>query len=135
MYYTKESDLPTLEGYINKNQSFRIITSNPRILYAYGEFYKPQMKFGREYDHENSIFEKIIKSKKELYIIGNEKGLKCNEDEDTWDNNSLFYLLHKVWVSGRNREANPFLIVCDDLGTEIADFIYVENERVIFIHG
>jgi hypothetical protein len=74
----------------------------------------------------------------ELATIATEKGAPGSATADGWAEGSLFSLIDKLGT-GTGMEAPLLgvnLLVCDDIGTEIADFIALdETNRVIAIHA
>jgi hypothetical protein len=128
-----------LIGYLNANQSFRVLPQSNNRIYAFGEFYEPILRFGRSFDDSQIGLLQILQGCVSLASIGSEKGINCREDETGWDTNSLFNIIDQ---SGRgfNLEEQfdaPDIIVCDDMGTEAADFIIANDslKRVVFIHA
>ncbi|RUT73038.1 DEAD/DEAH box helicase [Ancylomarina longa] len=119
---------------LNEKQSFRVLTSTNQ-LYANGNFYDPKLAHGENYDDKTSVFENILMPIEELKSIGSEKGTKSIKNE-TWEPNTLFNLIDTLGV-GTEMEPyfkNTDFIICDDMGTELADFILVKEEKLIFIH-
>jgi len=124
-----------LVGYLNRTQSFRIIPKTPGIIYAHSRFYKPNLPiYGAKtkFDLLN-----IIHPIKELADIRSEKGKKC--DLSGWEKGCLFYLIDKL---GNGTELKEYfgdinILICDDMGAELADFIAVDTKelKVIFIHA
>jgi hypothetical protein len=73
-----------------------------------------------------------------LTSIGSEKGSACTVGGSGWDPQSLFSIVDSLGVGHGMTAAfgNPDIVICDDLGTEAADFIlgYTKEKRVIFVH-
>ncbi|MFY0712772.1 DEAD/DEAH box helicase family protein [Seonamhaeicola sp. NFXS20] len=123
---------------INRKQCFRIITEKG-LSYSGGRFYKPHFKFGKHFDETLSPLAYSIFSIDKLDELHSEKGTK-NNDDGGWDENSLFNLIdqrgkgsdlekHMLDVG----EKEEFLL-CTDMQTEPADFIWVTNKKIAFIH-
>ena len=138
-FFTQEGALKAgLVRYLNHSQSFRIIPASTGSFYTLGEFYSPIIKFGSKYDDDQIGLLKILHPALCLDTIGSEKGTACAADGSAWDTQSLFSIVDLLGV-GHDLEAefgNPDLVVCDDLGTEAADFILANrtDKRVVFVH-
>jgi superfamily II DNA or RNA helicase len=129
--------------YLNSSQSFRIIPRSPDVFYTLGDFYSPLVKFGPDYDDgKMGLFHSIFP----IPILGKitqEKGRKCRSHGKGWEKDCLFDLIDNL---GQGSElardlAYAEVLVCDDMGSESADFIAVvprrgsRSSRVIFIHA
>ncbi len=120
---------------LNDKQSFRILTTNNKI-YANGHFYHPKINFGENYNERISIFEKSLFAIEKLGDIGSEKGVKSINNNNNWEKHTLFNLIDEL---GKNSELEMFfedteILICDDMGTELADFILIKDNKLIFIH-
>ena len=125
---------------INRKQCFRILTEKG-LSYSGGRFYKPHFKFGHEFEEKSSPIAKMIFSVKELDTRHSEKGIANGPGNDNWQANSLFDLIDK---RGEDTELKDHfletyqekerLLICTDLGTEPADFIFASNKKLVFIH-
>jgi hypothetical protein len=128
-------------GYLNQEQSFRIIPKSTNVIYALGQFYKPVFKVGREFDPEHFEVSQILVPCVELEAVAGEKGATINGDSAGWDPASLFGLIDDLGASTllARHFANPDILVCDDGGTEIADFILSDTlqgqQRIVLIHA
>lgn len=125
--------------YLNKNQSFRIIPKTENYIYIGGDFYKPIIKYGRDFNYDNFYVGKIIEPFEVLSEIKSEKGQKCLADHSGWDLNSLFGIVCRL---GKGTEmgdvfGNPDILICDDKQSEVADFILANTSenKVVFIHA
>jgi superfamily II DNA or RNA helicase len=119
---------------LNEKQAFRIITANNN-LYANGHFYNLRLPYGKQYNEKTSVFEKVLFPIKELSKIASEKGTKSINNL-SWDANTLFNLIDNL---GNGTDMKPFfdnteILICDDMGTELADFILVKENKLVFIH-
>jgi len=127
--------------YLNQEQSFRIIPKSPNVIYALGQFYKPVFKVGREFDPEHFEVSQILTTCVQLESVAGEKGATINGDSTGWDPASLFGLIDDLGASTllAKHFADPDILVCDDGGTEIADFILSDTvqgqERIVLIHA
>jgi len=123
---------------LNEHQSFRILTDK-RYLYANGFFYKTSLRYGSQLTEQNFILKKILYKIDALSNCTSEKGIKNGNDANSWDEDTIFNLIDTL---GHNTELSDHfgdhtkLLVCDDMGTECADFIAItDNNRLIFIHA
>ena len=138
-FFTQDAALRVgLVRYLNHNQAFRVIPASTGSFYTMGEFYSPIIKFGSKYDDDQIGLLKVLHPAPCLDAIGSEKGAACAPGCSAWDAQSLFSIVDLLG-DGHALEAefgDPDLVVCDDLGTEAADFIlaYQADKRVLFIH-
>ncbi|MDC8004297.1 DEAD/DEAH box helicase family protein [Aureisphaera galaxeae] len=123
---------------LNEHQAFRILTEK-HYLYANGFFYKTSLRYGRQLNERNFTLKKIIHGIDALSWCTSEKGIKNGKDDNSWQEKSIFNLIDTF---GEKTElAKHFgtkidLLVCDDMGTECADFIAItDDNRLIFIHA
>jgi len=127
-----------LIGYLNRTQSFRVVPKTAKVIYAYSKWYKPKLQiFGEESEFE---LMKILHPVQLLAGISTEKGDPNQEnDSNGWPEGSLFHLIDTLGEGTELEQdfGNIDILVCDDMGTEIADFIATSNseQRVVFIHA
>jgi hypothetical protein len=132
----------TLVGFLNREQAFRIIPESAETdftIYAGGRFCRPRLPlWGRAVSNRFELLQ-ILHPIPQLAAISSEKGGPASATEAGWASGSLFALIDGV---GIGTEMEPLfggvgLLVCDDMGTEIADFIAFDesNHRVIAIHA
>jgi hypothetical protein len=139
-YRRSDSGTPSgLIGSLNRSQSFRVLTKTPGFFYAQGRFFHPAVQFGPDYDDEQLGVFKILHPVARLGAIGSEKGEGMAFPAGTWPADSVFGLIASLGA-GTEMAAefgNPDVVVCDDMGTESADFITADQaaHRVVFIHG
>jgi hypothetical protein len=131
---------PSLIGYLNATQSFRIILQGNKYVYAFKSFFKPGLN--------------LISKKKDLDLrqilnpfdcirnIKSEKGSSIlPTDGNIWNKDSLFGLIanRAIGYGSAELEANFTFdyMLCDDLEDEIADFICLDtvNKRIVLIHA
>jgi len=120
---------------LNEKQAFRIITGN-NLIYSKGNFYNPFLKTGENFDSEAFQIQHVLFDLKELSEIGSEKGKRAR-NKNQWEENTLFNLID---TKGEGKSFSEFFhdvnfMICDDMGVEIADFIVIEEDRLIFIHA
>lgn len=131
------SDRADLIQVLNSKQSFRIITNKKNIFYAFGRFYNPKIKVGSKlFDKSEFQLRNILIPVKKLNTIKNEKGVACSADEQTWDKNSMFHFIDQQCKGTEieNEFDDAELLLCDDMGEEVADFILCTKNKVAFIH-
>lgn len=121
---------------VNQEQAFRIITDDG-LLYARGRFAKPRSSlWGADCSPESRISQ-IIESVSALDDVTGEKEGKAHRISGHWDSDSVFGRID----DGSLFEAakfQPEVLVCDDLGTEAADFIAFrvsEPRSIVIIHA
>jgi hypothetical protein len=71
-----------------------------------------------------------------LNTTKDEKGKNCAIDGSGWDKNSMFHLIDTLCVGTEIEKEfeNAELLICDDMGEEVADFILCTDKKVAFIH-
>ncbi len=141
-YSPRSDDYPSsIVKYINRNQIFRILPDDLESIYVRGQFYSPMMKIGKNFDvasyelgncfHVDNIIGtcKLEKGRSKFYVNNN----------DDWDPDSLFGIISRLGAKTtvKSHFGNPNLIICDDVGTEVADFILCDTteQKIIFIHA
>jgi hypothetical protein len=140
MYHSQEVGLDRgVVRYLNHQQSFRVIPKSEGSFYTLGAFYSPIIRFGPKYDDDQIGLLKVLYPFAALDTIGSEKGQACAADGSTWDTNSLFSIIDNLG-SGHGMApmfGAPDIVVCDDMGTEAADFILADtnSKKVVFIHA
>jgi len=142
LYFNKtESYPPSITKYINGNQAFRVLPEDYSTVYIRGQFYKPSFKIGKSFNPQNYNLKHCFIPDEIIGKCKSEKGHKTYYDlnDDTWDPNSLFGIIANL---GRTTAVSdcfgdPDIVICDDVGTEIADYIYcdIKSPKVIFIHA
>lgn len=132
----------TVIRFLNQRQSFKIIPEEQNVIYAYGQFYQVHSHFGKGFEEENFNLKDVIIPIKEMDKLFSEKGKdKTVEDGNTWVPDSIFGFLDNLGKGSEmeNIIGDPSIIICDDMGTEMADMIYAyEDEiesKIIFIHA
>lgn len=123
--------------YFNQNQSFRIVTDLKNVMYAFGSFFNPQLKTGRSFKQDDFQLRNVLVPIDQLgnkFI--NEKGKQCQPGNVGWQKDSLFHLVDSkgkgTKLASEFKDAD--ILICDDMGTEVADFILSTKSKVMFIH-
>jgi hypothetical protein len=138
---------PTASQRVAAEQSFRIMIAEPNVVYAERKFFEPRIAF-KQPDGTMPVLDDVH-SIAMLADVKSEKGERFFRDRARWRMASVFGAVEAIC-----RETNPArlrsrwgllgerlgrypLVVCDDDGKEIADFIAVDraHKRVAFIHG
>lgn len=143
-YYQPNNNVQfrTISQFLNSRQSFKIIPEEPNVIYAYGEFYEVHSNFGKGFKEETFNLRDIIIPIKELNTIKSEKGKASTRNAgESWEQDSIFGLLDDLGAKSELAEyiKTPSIVVCDDMNTEMADFIYAyeskTESKIIFIHA
>jgi len=132
----------SLMEFLNREQAFRIIpatATSEYSIYAGGRFCRPRLPlWGRTRSPRLDLL-RLLEPVPELATTATEKGERGSATPAGWAQGSVFSLIDTLG-SGTGMEAvftGVSLLVCDDMGTEIADFIAVDesNHRVMAIHA
>jgi hypothetical protein len=123
---------------LNFEQSFRIVTSDG-LIYAHEQFYKPRLPLWGRNRRRGIDLSRILFARAALDGTSSEKGQEGSADGGSWEKGSLFELIDRAGRSGllASDEFKADILVCDDLGNELADFIALQRNpsRVAFIHA
>lgn len=124
----------TLTAFLNHEQAFRVITADGAV-YARGNYYRPRRPlWGPASGADRIALESVLHADSRLLSITSEKGSLGSAGAAGWANDSLF-----GYVDARNgllKNEKVDLLICDDLGNELADFIVVTSApSVILIHA
>ena len=133
-------------SYLNRYQAFRIVPEEPGIIYAYGEFYEPLLRVGADYDKNQLELHRLIEGEKRMNNNQSEKGNICRTKGEGWQKGCVFDIIDSAAGTNGTDAFNSLLkdvdtLVCDDMGTEVADFIAArksntpDKECVILIHA
>jgi len=128
-----------LVGYLNRSQSFRVITRSEGLIYAHGHFYEPRLPLWGNVPSDRFDLLTVFKKVADLSRMSSEKGETCRADGSGWEEGSIFNLIDTLGKGTAlyDELRGIDILVCDDLGTEIADFVAVDTvgKRVIFLHA
>lgn len=135
-YHDHEYPKVTLLHRLNRQQPFRIIVDTTTI-YAYGRFYSIDLDLGKP-GGPAALVLGLLTGVRGLEKLKSEKGTLATRAK-TWPTDSLFGFIDRCL--GPQKSARPMgqpfgAFVCDDLGTEVGDFIGVDegaSPRVVFI--
>jgi hypothetical protein len=139
-YYRKKEGMDErgLISYLNQEQSFRVIPASADLIYTLGEYYYPPFKVGKAFDPARFEVSKVLTAVPLLASIKQEKGILT--DPEGWDEDTLFGIIARYGEPAGLKQdffGEPDILVCDDMGTESADFILgnTKERRVVFIHA
>ncbi len=125
--------------YLNQEQSFRVIPKSKGVIFVLGQFYMPTFKIGSAFNADEFELIKILFPLKRLESIDEEKHGNYPGGMSGWDPNSLFGVIDALGAgaSAKRHFGSPNIVVCDDMQTEVADFILADTKksRVVFIHA
>ena len=127
----------TFTQLLNRNQSFRVIPSKGGVVYANGTFYMPQ-GFSPRPDGTISQLQDVV-AVPVLANITTEKGEALYPvDRAAWEKQSLFGLMKLMAEHSSSKFPSEWgelgkavkrfdLIVCDDDGEEVGDFLAIDT--------
>jgi len=131
----------TLISYLNNEQAFRIIpagTRNDYCIYTGRLFCRPRLPLGGRADSASVDLLELIVGVDALNSISSEKGGPGSATGDGWATGTLFHLIDTLGAgTDMARELDGVeMLVCDDMGTESADFLALDSTRgrVIAMH-
>ncbi|RVL31889.1 DEAD/DEAH box helicase [Sinorhizobium meliloti] len=153
---TKKEKPQLLSGMLTREQAFRVIPTDPSLIYAQRHFYTPAMSIGEiAKDQIGGPLEHVIASAW-LAKVASEKGAAADTLAD-WTSKSVFGGIYAHMGFAGHGSANTTFqttirssdasfadlmdqfttVVCDDGGTELCDFICVDEKqrRVVLIHA
>ena len=138
LFVTREGEQRELVSAINADQALRIVPEDRTTIYAHGNFFKPIIPATRA-----GAFRllDVLYDTPALANAYREKGTAIAADD--WDSQSVFGTISALAPgSGRQAPENmrtllsaPDLVLCTDLGTEVADFVVTDARRVAFVHA
>jgi hypothetical protein len=108
----EDSGVP-LKRYIDQNNFFTVLFSDPTIVYLDGELYKDDSLT------DGTVFLSYVKTDSHLSVATSEKGA-FTAAHTTFDATSVFGVITDRIA------ANDEVLVCDDLGDEWADFVGID---------
>lgn len=138
---TAASRQRSLIAYLNAEQAFRIVPASDgqHCVYVGGRFLKPRLPLGGRSAKSSVDLLELLEGLPELSSISSEKGGKNSATGNGWAPGCLFHLIDSLGVgTGLERRLTGVdRLICDDGGTEIADFLALDHElgRVIGIHA
>lgn len=122
IYFEIDDNQTSLLDYINREGTFNVSFDNIEYIYMMNYLIRDDKLCN------NKILDFLI-DYPELSTCDTEKG-KIGEDIAQFDEKSIFHFINN------NFKDEYDLIVCDDLGTEIADMIgFISNSKISFFHA
>ena len=118
--------------YLSRGKTIQIITEDG-LIYSNGLFFNPKRLWGRDRVSDLDIFES---SEYFNNITHGEKGIHGVYSGKTWQKGSIFNVLDQETDLYKQLKFNPDVLVCEDLGSETADFIAVDikQNKIAQIH-
>jgi superfamily II DNA or RNA helicase len=138
MFVAREGERRELVASINADQALRVVPAERTTIYAHGSFFKPIIPATRVGSFR---LLDVLYPVAELAAMRSEKGTAIVNDD--WAQDSVFGTISAL-APGSARNAldamrivlsSPDLVLCTDLGTEVADFVITQDRRVVFIHA
>jgi superfamily II DNA or RNA helicase len=133
-------DEPSLIGYLNSAQSFRIVLDGNQYVYAHKNFFKPSLNLTSK--KQSLDINQLFHAYSAISHIKSEKGnATLKIQKNLWHKDTLFGLIARQGKGYGNKDLeNEFdfeYLLCDDLQTEIGDFIGLDtkSKRIVFIHA
>jgi superfamily II DNA or RNA helicase len=124
-------------SYINQEQALRVVPRSGGAIYSHGNFYKPVVPLNRKGSFR---LLDVLVADSAIGAATSEKGVEIVDDG--WEQSSLFGMISNLAPGGQDPPSaladllpEPDLLVCTDLGTEIADFIATGSGKVVFMHA
>jgi hypothetical protein len=127
-----------LINHANQEQALRIVPADRTEIYSHGHFFKPVRP-----DRKIGGFQllDVLISVDALANTSSEKGQVIIDDD--WDSESVFGLISALAPANPRGAPTQMtqllpeldLLVCTDMGTEVADFMATQVGRVILIHA
>ena len=141
-YFTKNDVLPSsIVQYLNQQQAFRVVPEDWRTVYVSGQFYQPAMRVGSAFDADAYELGRCFLTDATVGETQTEKGAAVRNNGEGWEHDSLFGIIDALGAGTalEGHFGQPYILVCDDMGREAADFFLCEssadNPRVILIHA
>ncbi len=116
-------------GYLNRAQSLRVVPATSGYLYTLGQFYRPLIRFGSEYDDAKMGVLASLVAIPSLRSVTSEKGKTCRRGGSGWERGCLFDLIDSLGAGSdlERQFTDTDVMVCDDLNDESADFLLVQS--------
>ncbi len=135
-----EEKSPSLIGYLNSNQSFRLILNGNKHVYAYRSFFMPGLNLLSK--RGDLDLRQILNPIDCITKCKSEKGKTtlCTNGK-IWHKDTLFGIIAREGKGYGSSDLEALFdfdyIMCDDLQDEIADFICLDTvkNRVVMIHA
>lgn len=138
LYVSTSDDRQELISLVNSEQLMRIVPWERQTIYAHGNFFAPTIPVSRAGDFQ---LLDILRPVQGLADVKSEKGTEITNDD--WDPESVFGMITALSPSSA-REPNAAMgdlvdgldmLLCTDMGREVADFVLTTPRRVAFVHA
>lgn len=128
-----------LTAYLNREQSFRIVTMDRVAIYAHSKFYAPRVPLGGPTADRIDLL-RVFHSIPALEGMTSEKGDAEQPNQRGWAEDSVFGLIDNLGLGTDMHQlmCGADVLVCDDAGSaEVADFLLGDEDesRVALIHA
>jgi superfamily II DNA or RNA helicase len=122
-----------LVTYLNNHDDlFNVALEQPDVFYTSQSFYR------LDYSHAEARLASMLIPVHALATVTSEKG-KPGKKKTKWDASSIFHIIDSLGNAGliHRNFGPPELVLCDDLGTEAADFVCANftSRKIAFIHA
>lgn len=137
-FVTKRGETDELLSVVSSEQLLRIVPRERTTIYAHGSFYKPIIPATRPGSFQ---LLGVLYPVSELAEARLEKGTAIVNDD--WQSDCVFGLISALSPTSTRRAPEamriyaeaPDLVLCTDLGKEVADFVITDSRRVVFAHA
>jgi len=133
-----DGDRRELVSFINEEQALRVVPATRTALYSHGHFFEPTLPL-----RKTGAFQllDVLYPVAQLAAATSEKGDALVGDD--WQPTSVFGLISGLDPGGTHGAPEamkelldqPDMLLCTDLGTEVADFLATQGTRVVFMHA
>jgi hypothetical protein len=139
----QDGDSRELIRAINEDQALRIVPRSATAIYAHGRFFATPLPVGASTVEYPWI--RLLEPLGELAATGSEKGTGGAEGQvpgqNAWPSDSVFGLVDRV--RGGDAAPEPLrrlfptvdLLLCTDMGSEVADFVIANQARIALVHA
>jgi superfamily II DNA or RNA helicase len=133
MWKAKAGSRRSASSFLSSPEVIRIVTEDG-LIYADGRFYRPLRLHGQGRLTDLDMFCEVP----ELHAITTgEKGTKGTIGSNTWESGSIFHVIDTSTNLFTNNDISPDILVCDDLSTEVADFVAIDTtgKKIVLLHA
>jgi hypothetical protein len=133
LYTAKMGNRRSASSFVSSPEVLRVVTEDG-LIYADGRFFRPLRLHGKDRLTDLAMFCPIPELHK---ITTGEKGDKGVIGATSWQDGSIFHAIDTVPSMFTNNDMNPDIVVCDDLSTEVADFVAIDTKqkKLVLIHA
>jgi hypothetical protein len=133
MWEAKAGRRRSASSFLSSPEVIRVVTEEG-LIYADGRFYKPYRLHGQWRLMDLGMFCEVPGLGA---ITTGEKGTKGVIGSNTWEPGSIFHVIDTSTDLFRKNDISPDILVCDDLATEIADFVAIDTvgKKIALLHA